>query len=157
MIYKSISIDWLTGDQPVARPLPIHRTQTQNKHTQTSMYRVGFEPIIPVFQRAKKVQALDRAAAVIVSKRVCKAIITITTTHVLLISSDITFRPWIVPLLGWGHTSARSTYVATHIPHDGRCWGYHTARVNLAGNSGGEDAAGHMLPRENMASVRYPW
>jgi hypothetical protein len=27
-----------TGDQPVARPLPIHRTtQTQNKRTQTSM------------------------------------------------------------------------------------------------------------------------
>jgi hypothetical protein len=23
--------------------------------------------------------------------------------------------------LGWGHTSARSTYVATHILHDGRC------------------------------------
>jgi hypothetical protein len=33
-----------TGDQPVAWPLPIHRTtQTQNKRTQTSMPRVGFE------------------------------------------------------------------------------------------------------------------
>jgi hypothetical protein len=31
-----------TGDQPVARPLPTHRTtQTQNKRTQTSMPRVG--------------------------------------------------------------------------------------------------------------------
>jgi hypothetical protein len=40
-------------------------------------------------------------------------------------------------VLGWGHTSARGTYVATHILHDGRCWGHHTARVNLAGNSGG--------------------
>jgi hypothetical protein len=30
------------------------------------------------------------------------------------------------------------------------------ARVNLSGNRGG-DAADHMLPRENMASVRYPW
>jgi hypothetical protein len=37
----------------------------------------------------------------------------------------------------WGHTSARSTYVATHILHGGRCWGHHTARMNLAGNSGG--------------------
>jgi hypothetical protein len=35
-----------------------------------------------------------------------------------------------------GPTSARSTYVATHILHDGRCWGHHTARMNLAGNSG---------------------
>jgi hypothetical protein len=47
--------------------------------------------------------------------------------------------------LRWGHTSAWGTYVATHILHDGRCWGLHTARVNLAGNSGAQDAAGHML------------
>jgi hypothetical protein len=34
---------WM-GDQPVARPLPIHRTtQTENKPTQISMPRVGFE------------------------------------------------------------------------------------------------------------------
>jgi hypothetical protein len=36
-------------------------TQTQNKRTQTSMPRVGFEPTIPVFERAKTVHALDRA------------------------------------------------------------------------------------------------
>jgi hypothetical protein len=42
------------GDQPVARPLPTPRkTQTQNKHIQTSMPRVGFEPTIPVFERTK--------------------------------------------------------------------------------------------------------
>jgi hypothetical protein len=40
-------------------------TYTQNKRTQTSMLRVGFEPTIPVFERAKTVHALDRAAAVI--------------------------------------------------------------------------------------------
>jgi hypothetical protein len=40
-------------------------TQTQNKHKQTSMPRVGFEPTIPAFERAKTVQALERAAAVI--------------------------------------------------------------------------------------------
>jgi hypothetical protein len=54
------------GDQPVARPLPTHRTtQTQNKSTQASMPRVGFEPTTPVFKRAKTVRALDRAKTVI--------------------------------------------------------------------------------------------
>jgi hypothetical protein len=55
-----------TGDQPIVRVLPIHgTTQTQNKHTQTSRPRVGFEPMIPVFERAKTVHALDSAATVI--------------------------------------------------------------------------------------------
>jgi hypothetical protein len=45
-----------TGDQPLARPLPIHRT-TQNKRKQTSMPRVGLELTIPVFERAKTVHA----------------------------------------------------------------------------------------------------
>jgi hypothetical protein len=41
-------------------------TQTQNtlKHRQTAMPRVGFQPMIPVFERAKTVHALDRAATV---------------------------------------------------------------------------------------------
>jgi hypothetical protein len=48
-----------TGDQPVARPLPTHRTaETQNERTQTSMPRVGFESTIPVLERAKMVHAL---------------------------------------------------------------------------------------------------
>jgi hypothetical protein len=51
-----------TGDQPVARLLPTHRTETQNKPTHTFMTRVGFEPTIPVFERAKTFHALDRAA-----------------------------------------------------------------------------------------------
>jgi hypothetical protein len=51
------------GDQPVARPLPTHKTtQTQNKRTQTPMPRVGFGPMTPGFKRAKTVHALDRAA-----------------------------------------------------------------------------------------------
>jgi hypothetical protein len=55
-----------TVDQPVARPLPTHRTtQTQNKRTQTSMLCVGFETRSPMFERAKTVHALDRSAAVI--------------------------------------------------------------------------------------------
>jgi hypothetical protein len=56
----------LTGDQPIARPLSTHRTtQTQNKHIQTSMPWVGFEPMIPAFERAKWVNALDSAATAI--------------------------------------------------------------------------------------------
>jgi hypothetical protein len=39
---------WM-GDEPVARPLPTHRTA----QTQTSMRRVGFEPTNPLFEWAK--------------------------------------------------------------------------------------------------------
>jgi hypothetical protein len=55
-----------TGDQPVAGPQPTHRTtQTENKRTQTSMPRVGFEPTIAVLERTKTVHAPDRAATMI--------------------------------------------------------------------------------------------
>jgi hypothetical protein len=54
-------IPW-TGDQPVARPL---LTKTQNKRTQTYLLLEGFEPKAPVFERAKTVNALERAATVI--------------------------------------------------------------------------------------------
>jgi hypothetical protein len=51
------------GDQPFARPIPTNRTtQTQNKRIQTSMPQVGLESAIPVFERSKKVHALDRVA-----------------------------------------------------------------------------------------------
>jgi hypothetical protein len=54
------------GDQPTARPLPTHRTtQTENKRTQTSRPRVGFEPTTPVFERPKMVHGLDHAATMI--------------------------------------------------------------------------------------------
>jgi hypothetical protein len=54
------------GNQSVARPLSTHRTtQTQTKRKQISMPQVGFEPMIPVFKRAKTVHALDRAATMI--------------------------------------------------------------------------------------------
>jgi hypothetical protein len=63
-LYIVGSTPW-KGDQPVARPLPTHRTtQTQNKCKQTSMPWVGFEPTIPEFERAKTVHALDHAATV---------------------------------------------------------------------------------------------
>jgi hypothetical protein len=54
-----------TGDQPVARPPPTHRTtQTLNKRTQASMPRVRYELTISVFERAKTVHASDGAATV---------------------------------------------------------------------------------------------
>jgi hypothetical protein len=46
--------------------LYLHKTtQTQKKHTQTSMPSAAFAPTIPVFERAKTVHASDRAATVI--------------------------------------------------------------------------------------------
>jgi hypothetical protein len=63
-----------TRNQPVTRPLPTHRTtQTQNKHKQKSMLRVGFELTIPVFEQAKTVHALDREATVI-GRNACKVL-----------------------------------------------------------------------------------
>jgi hypothetical protein len=42
-----------------------YQTQTQNKRGQTAIPRVGFETTTLVFERAKTVHALDRAATVI--------------------------------------------------------------------------------------------
>jgi hypothetical protein len=65
LFYTDGRTPW-TSDQPVARPLPTHRTtQTQNKRTWTSMPWVGFEPTILASKRAKRAHALDRAATVI--------------------------------------------------------------------------------------------
>jgi hypothetical protein len=64
-VYKVGRTPW-TGDQPIARPLPSHRTaQTQNKRKETSMPHVVFEPMILVFERARTVHASDRAATAI--------------------------------------------------------------------------------------------
>jgi hypothetical protein len=53
------------GVQTAVRLVSADRTaQTQNKHTQIPMPRVGFELTIPVFEREAAVHALDRAATV---------------------------------------------------------------------------------------------
>jgi hypothetical protein len=39
-------------------------TQTQNKHKETSMPRVGFEPTFPAFERVKTIHDLERAAKI---------------------------------------------------------------------------------------------
>jgi ABC-type polysaccharide transport system permease subunit len=59
LILYTISRTPWTGDQLVTRPLPTHRTtQTQNKSTQISITRVGFEPTTPMFERAKTINTL---------------------------------------------------------------------------------------------------
>jgi hypothetical protein len=65
-----------TGDQPIVSPLLTHRTtHTQNESTQIFTPRVGFELTIPVFEPAKMVHALDRAATVISkSANTCESI-----------------------------------------------------------------------------------
>jgi hypothetical protein len=76
-VYTVCRTPW-TGDQAVARPQPTHRTaQTQNKRIQTSMTRVGFEPTVPAFERAKIVHALDGAGTVIGVYRQMVELITI--------------------------------------------------------------------------------
>jgi hypothetical protein len=55
----------------------LHRGQhKQSKRTQTYMPWVGFEPTIPVFERAMTVHALDRAATVITGLSSTRAIFT---------------------------------------------------------------------------------
>jgi hypothetical protein len=62
----------LDGRSAVASPLPTHRTaQTQNKRTQTFTHHAGFEPTILMFERAKTINALDRAATKIGNVIVC--------------------------------------------------------------------------------------
>jgi hypothetical protein len=66
LIFYTVGRTSWTGDQPVARSLPAHRTtQMQNKRTQTSMPQVGFKLTISAFQLAKTVLDLDCAATVI--------------------------------------------------------------------------------------------
>jgi hypothetical protein len=62
ILYEVCRTPW-TGDEPVARPLPTHRTQTQ-----ISMPSVWFEPTISVFERSKTVHTLDTVATVISSE-----------------------------------------------------------------------------------------
>jgi hypothetical protein len=49
---------------PVAKLLPIQDNTKQKKDGRTSMPRMGLEPTIPVFYRAKTFHVLDRWAAV---------------------------------------------------------------------------------------------
>jgi hypothetical protein len=65
ILYTVGRTPWKWGISPSQGVYLQMTTQTQNKLTQTSMPRVGFEPKIPVFERAKAIHALDPATTVI--------------------------------------------------------------------------------------------
>jgi hypothetical protein len=77
---------WM-GDQPIARTLP-----TQNKCTQTSMPQVGFEPMIPLFEWAKIVRALDCTTTVISQVASCISYIykLVSSLHIVISGTHIT-------------------------------------------------------------------
>jgi hypothetical protein len=54
--------DSLDGGSARREAATYRKTQTLNKRTRTPMPWVGFAPMIPVFERAKTVHALDSAA-----------------------------------------------------------------------------------------------
>jgi hypothetical protein len=65
LIFYTVCRSPWKGDQPVARPLLAHRTaKTQNKRIQTSVPRVGFKLMIPLFEWGKISHVLDHAATV---------------------------------------------------------------------------------------------
>jgi hypothetical protein len=71
-------------------------TYTQNKRTQIFMPWVGFEPMIPAFEWAKTVHALDRAATVIDQKTALTSKKTqiyqlLVFTEIVTISSETCF------------------------------------------------------------------
>jgi hypothetical protein len=80
-----------TGDQPFARPLP---TETQNKRRHTPTPWVGFEPTIPVFERAKTVHALTRAATVIGYLPLC--LIKSRTSVDCLYPGEVTLKQFLI-------------------------------------------------------------
>jgi hypothetical protein len=55
----------LDRDQPVAKPYLHTEQHKQNKHTQTSIPRVGFEPTAPVYELENTVHTLGHAVTVI--------------------------------------------------------------------------------------------
>jgi hypothetical protein len=64
ILYTVGSTPW-TGINPSQGRYLHMTTQTQNKRTQTTRPRVGFEPMIPVLERAKTVHASEGAATLI--------------------------------------------------------------------------------------------
>jgi hypothetical protein len=65
ILYTVGRTPWM-GDQPVARPLPTHRTQTQNKRTPYRHPCLEWDSnaTISAFEGAKAVHALDCATTV---------------------------------------------------------------------------------------------
>jgi hypothetical protein len=82
LIFFTVGRTPWTGDQLFARLLPAHGiAQTQNKRIQTSMPQVGFEPTIPVYERAKTV-----------------------------IMPETVWLPWSVPIMAATQSQAQANY-----------------------------------------------
>jgi hypothetical protein len=62
-LYAISRTPWM-GDQPIARRYLHTEQHKQNKRAETSMPRVGFEPMIPVIERAKTFHASGHTAIV---------------------------------------------------------------------------------------------
>jgi hypothetical protein len=59
MLQTVVRTPWLR-DQPVARQLPRQNNTNTEKRRHTSVFRVGFEPTILVFEWAKTLRVIDR-------------------------------------------------------------------------------------------------
>jgi hypothetical protein len=152
-----------TRDQPVARPLPIHRaTQRQIKRTQTSMPWVGFKPTIPPFEREKTVHALDRAAIVIGSKLICRSLKPQTLANVF----TKMHAPYHFRSLSKQNGTSVSLYVST-LRARSTCW---NSTANAMDNWGGgvgswsaHDCLGvqppstHLPPPSLPVKITYNW
>jgi hypothetical protein len=53
-------------DQPVARQLPTQNHTNTKKCRHISVLRLGFEPTIPVSERAKTLRVIDRTATIVI-------------------------------------------------------------------------------------------
>jgi hypothetical protein len=85
LILYSVGRTHWTGDQPISRPLPTHRTtQTQNNRTQTSMSRVGFESTNPAFEYSSSHRRRGRC-----DNRLCPRRMLIHTLLILISTSKL--------------------------------------------------------------------
>jgi hypothetical protein len=80
------------GDQPVAMPLPTHRISAHRY----PCLRVGFEAMIPAFERAKTVDALYRVTTVIGIHKITKEIFGTKPFPFPTLTTVVLFCLWIL-------------------------------------------------------------
>jgi hypothetical protein len=109
--------DSLDGGPALSQGRYLHRTtQTQKKRRQTSIPWVGFEPTIPVFQRAKTFRASQRAATAIgfrefLPPKLCNRCLLIK--HLYHLSLHI--RPIKPPCFKYSNNTRRSLWITAFI------------------------------------------
>jgi hypothetical protein len=81
----------------------------QNKHIQTSILRVGFEPTISVFGREKAVHIFDRSATAVGLKRIYSPSLAWSGMHYITRNSDSS-------LPGYTVSHPRSKQVGSSLP-----------------------------------------